>query len=129
MEIKTANDLYRFAREVCVRNNFVGEDKLFHGFILPRVVCKDGWSISIQAGRCMYSFPREDLADEYSAFELGYASQHEPLLDEWAETIWTLEENPRNMTDYTKCIFPFTPVEVIDAVLEKHGGIDHLGKD
>ena len=124
MEIKTANDLYRIAKEFCIRNMLVKEDSPFSKQIyLPRIACKDGWTVSIQAGSCCYSIPREDLAKEYAGFELGYPSEREPLLDRWAEDNRWDESSDLN---YTECIYPFTPVEVVDAVLEKHGGIDHV---
>jgi hypothetical protein len=118
MEIKTANDLYKFATKACIANSMMPVE-----FVrLPRIVCKDGYSVSIQAGSAFYSWPREDLADEYGAFELGYQSDREPSLDEWAEPDYSTGE-----IDYLRCIFPFVPVEVVDAVIEKHGGIDHVG--
>ena len=127
MEINTANDLYNVAKEICIgmtltKGEIIGYPPLLR---LPRVVCADGWSVSIQAGTCFYSTPRSDFASNYAAFELGYPSEREPLLDEWSEEN-RLDENAE--LDYTQSIYPFTPTEVVDAVLEKHGGIARLGK-
>lgn len=117
MKIETANELYRFAMKVCTANSMLPVE-----FIrLPRVVCADGYSVSIQAGSAFYSWPRENLAPEYGAFELGYQTEREPLLDEWAE-----EDFRTGEINYLECIFPFVPVEVVDEVLKKHGGIDHF---
>ena len=131
MEIKTVNDLYRIARDICAWNDFVGPSSRSwcHGFRLPRIVCADGFSVSCQAGANFYSMPREDLEDEYFAFELGYPSEREELLDEYTEhdpELWLLYE--KEPMDYTKQVYPYVPVEVVNAVIEKHGGIHHLGK-
>lgn len=121
MEIRTANDLYRVVKDIYLGTALVKPEMIR----LPRVTCEDGWSVSIQAGACFYSIPRSDLASDYAAFELGYPSERDPLLDEWAEVNW-LDENAE--LDYTQSIYPFTPVEVVDKVLEKHGGIARLGE-
>ena len=124
MEINTANDLYKFARDICEASGFVLMDEPIYSrpIMLPRVVCKDGFSVSVQAGKALYSWPREDLADYYTAFELGYPSEREPLLDDWCERGFS-EGEP----DYTRSVYPFVPCGIVDAVLEKHGGIDRLG--
>ncbi len=74
--------------------------------IRPRVVCADGYNVSIQAGYGIYSSPRAD-ADAYSAVELGFASHDEPELAACKEGT----------------IYPYVPVELVDKVLTKHGGI------
>ena len=80
----------------------------------PFVVCRDGYSVSIQAGQCHYSIPQRDGASLYSAVELGYPSVADSLIAEYAET-------PDNLTG---TIYGRVPVELVDQLLEKHGGIE-----
>lgn len=107
------NGLYKAIWSICKMN---GLDRMYFGegdIKMPRVECADGWNVSIQAGAFAYSIPREPGAEEYKAFELGYPSDWEPLLEEYAE-------DPSN---FTETIFPFTPTEVVEEILRKHGGI------
>ena len=78
----------------------------------PRVMCADGYSVSVQAGWGIYSTPRED-ADSYTHVELGYPSAQDAELIPYAQ-------NPGAPLD---TVYAYVPVEIVDAVLEKHGGI------
>lgn len=73
------------------------------------IMCQDGFVVSVQASRFHYCTPRENLpiGKQYEEFELGYPSEQEPLLDEYS-------------CDST--VFACVPAEVVDAVIEKHGG-------
>lgn len=76
--------------------------------VRPRALCKDGFSISIQANPFVYCTPRKSLlAGNYIAVELGFASRYEELLEEYQEGT----------------IYPYVPMEVVEKVIEKHGGI------
>lgn len=47
----------------------------------PRIVCKDGFSMSVQAGLYLYCTPRTDLSSgNYSAVEIGFPSEPEELV-------------------------------------------------
>ena len=87
---------------------------------LPHIICSDGFSMSVQVGYSLYSTPKK-LAKRYSAVEIGYPSDHEPLIEKYAEfTPFDENEEP----DYTDTVYPYVPVAVVDKVLKKHGGID-----
>jgi len=86
---------------------------------LPHIVCTDGFTMSVQVGYSLYSTPKK-VAKRYSAVEIGYPSDHEPLIEEYAEC-YTFEELDINFTD---TIYPYVPVKIVDKVLKKHGGID-----
>ena len=87
---------------------------------LPHIICADGFSMSVQVGYSLYSTPKK-IAKRYSAVEIGYPSDHEPLIEKWAEFApFDEDENP----DYTDTVYPYVPVGVVDKVLKKHGGID-----
>ena len=86
---------------------------------LPHIVCTDGFTMSVQVGYSLYSTPKK-VAKRYSNVEIGYPSEHEPLIEEYAEC-FTFEELD---IDFTDTIYPYVPVKIVDNVLEKHGGID-----
>jgi hypothetical protein len=81
----------------------------------PVTVCADGYEVSIQCSEHNYCQPRENILDvsEYSSFELGFPSQSDELLDEYAEDT----EDPLNT------IYPYVPREVVEALIAKHGDI------
>ena len=90
--------------------------KLWEGgynYTRPRVKCVDGFTISVQAGKGLYSDPRED-ADHYTEVELGFPSEVEESLTEYMEDY---RRDPR----FT--VYPYVPAEVVDKILLKHGGI------
>ena len=81
----------------------------------PRITCKDGFTISVQARDSAYCTPREDYpSTPYTHVECGYPSS-DPLtkdLREYAER-----------ANYTDTVYPYTPTEVVQAELDAHGGI------
>ena len=83
---------------------------------LPQIVCADGFKMSVQVGFSLYSIPKK-VAKRYSAVEIGFPSEHEPLIEEFAERV-------EDVTDYTDTVYPYVPVKIVDKVLKKHGGID-----
>ena len=86
---------------------------------LPHIVCTDGFRMSVQVGYSLYSEPKK-VAKRYSNVEIGYPSEHEPLIEEYAEC-FTFEELD---IDFTDTVYPYVPVKIVDKVLKKHGGID-----
>ena len=88
---------------------------------LPKIICVDGFEMSVQVGFSLYSTPKK-VAKRYSAVEIGFPSgfpsEHEPLIEEFAEG--SFDETP----DYTETVYPYVPVRIVDKVLKKHGGID-----
>ena len=78
-----------------------------------RVVCADGFSISIKAGAANYCSPRITGARQYSEVELGYPNKPCPFIYEYAE----------DKEDYTESIYPYVPAKIVDAMIRGHGGI------
>ena len=87
---------------------------------LPHIICADGFSMSVQVGYSLYSTPKK-IAKRYSAVEIGYPSDHEPLIEKWAEFA-PFDEDV--VPDYTDTVYPYVPVGGVDKVLKKHGGIN-----
>lgn len=81
--------------------------------IFPRIICADGFSMSVQGHYGAYSYPRDDFAEGYSEVEVGFPSALEELLMPYAE----LPETP------TETVYGFVPVELVETVIEKHGGL------
>lgn len=81
--------------------------------LTPMIVCADGFSMSVQASRSHYCSPREDSAIVYTSVEIGFPSHEEELILQYAEK----PESP------TESIYGYVPVEIIDKIIIKHGGI------
>ena len=82
--------------------------------MLPCVLCKDGFSVSIQASSTHYCSPRDYVAlDNYDSFELGFPSQKEDTIMEYAE----------NPDDPTNTVYGWVPRGIVTQLIEKHGGI------
>ena len=78
-----------------------------------QVVCADGFTMSVQAFDGGYCEPRMNGAEKYTSVEVGYPSEREELLMQWAEE----PDKP------TQTVYGYVPVEVVTNVLAKHGGI------
>lgn len=86
-------------------------------FIVPKVVCKDGFTMSVQHSSLHYCYPRVDFAErmghEFETYEVGYPSEKDDLLIFFAED----KDNP------TETVYPYVPAQVVEQVAEMHGGI------
>ena len=84
-----------------------------------RVVCRDGFSISIQASAFAYALPREDNPPNgYTHVECGYPSS-KPITSSLLAHAEITDEEPK----YTETIYGYVPIEVVQAELAAHGGI------
>ena len=95
----------------------------------PRVVCEDGFSMSVQATRGSYCEPRIDGADSYTSVEVGFPTEQCVVLREYAE-------NPRAGTTVTdhltgevietgqvQTVYGWIPVGLVRQVIANHGGM------
>ena len=78
-----------------------------------QIVCKDGFTMSVQANEGAYCSPRVNDAAKYTKVEVGFPSHREPLLMEWADN----SEKP------TDTVYGYVPAHRISLVCIKHGGI------
>lgn len=78
----------------------------------PRIVCKDGFSVSVQASDFTYCYPRHNEGP-WDEVELGFPSEIVPELLQYAE----------NKDEPTNSVYGYVPIEVVVKVLESHGGI------
>ena len=79
----------------------------------PPVICKDGFTMSVQASETHYSEPK-GFADEYSEVEIGFPSDMENLIMDYCE----------DHQDPCGTVYGYVPVKLVDRVIDKHGGID-----
>lgn len=80
--------------------------------VLPKIECADGFKMSVQASRTHYCTPRTDTGP-WSHVEVGFPTEREELLMEYVEDA----DRP------TSTVYGYVPVEVIVAVIDKHGGL------
>lgn len=79
---------------------------------LPWIECMDGFCMSVQVGPGVYSEP-SGIEKEYTHVEVGFPSVDESLLMQWIQ----------DPTHPTQTVYPYVPVEIVDNVINKHGGI------
>ena len=80
----------------------------------PKIVCTDGFKMSVQGHEMTYSIPKK-VATEFEAMEIGFPSQQEDLIMEF---IVPPGDKP------TQSVYGFIPIDLIEQIIEKHGGID-----
>lgn len=78
----------------------------------PRLYCNDGFSISVQASEFRECYPQLNGVQDYESVELGYPSSEDELINEYAEGV-----------DYTETVYGYVPIEVVEKLIKKHGGI------
>ena len=83
--------------------------------IRERIICMDGFSMSVQASTTAYCSPRADSAKAYGAVEVAYPSQPEDLLEP--------HRDGDDGDDPTQAIYPYTPAAMVLQVIAKHGGM------
>lgn len=77
-----------------------------------RVVCTDGFTVSIQANETSYCSPRVNSAARYEAVELGFPSAADDLITGWAE----------DQSKPCDTVYGYVPVSVVNLLIAKHGG-------
>jgi hypothetical protein len=78
----------------------------------PPIYCADGFKLSVQASHNRCSTPK-NLKGPYTYVEVGFPSEVEPLILEWANE----KDSP------TDTIYPYVPTDVVLAVINNHGGV------
>ena len=78
-----------------------------------KVVCADGFTMSVQAHAGAYCIPRMTGAPVYREVEVGFPNMEESILMPWAEEA----HRP------TDTVYGFVPVGIVTNVIAKHGGM------
>lgn len=107
-----------------------GESQTFLGgdfLVRPPVICNDGFSISIQASSAHYCTPRKLLSTGlYKSVEIMYFVSEVPNY-ECMDDYKLLQEHGSwegPSIDGTGEVFGYVPIEVIQKVIDLHGGIN-----
>ena len=82
-------------------------------FINKKVVCADGFEMSVQANEGAYCEPRLNKQEKYNLVEIGFPSEEESLIMPWVE----------DKSKPTDTVYGFVPVDIVTSVIVKHGGI------
>jgi hypothetical protein len=77
-----------------------------------RITCKDGFSVSIQASARHYCRPRTDEGP-WTHVELGFPNQCDPMIEPYAE----------DADDPLHTVYPCVPIDLVERLVESHGGI------
>lgn len=80
--------------------------------VTPRIVCADGFSLSVQAGDGLYCSPRNNDGDWHQV-EVGYPSERAEPLMPYVED----EVAP------TETVYGYVPIETVAQVIADHGGV------
>jgi len=97
---------------------------------LPRVVCKDGFNMSVQASETHYCSPRDSVGP-WDEVEVGYPSARpEPFeptyivglarATGWAQFMECWPED----VDPTQTVYGYVPLALVEYTIKLHGGLD-----
>lgn len=81
--------------------------------VRPRIICNDGFSMSVQGSKGHYCSPRQ-MQDWYTKMEIGYPSLAVEDLMQYAE----------DSDSSTQTVYGYVPCLIIENIIFNHGGID-----
>lgn len=88
----------------------------------PRIMFNDGYSVSIQADDACYCDPRINVKNYecpvYREVELGFPNKEDDIINEYAES-----------DDYTETVYGYVPVEIVNELIKKHGGVFYYDEE
>lgn len=92
----------------------IGDSGFHHKVMMPRLICEDGTTLSVQASAAHYCSPQNN-SGPYKAVEVGYPSVAPPLAwEQYAEDGGTP----------TVTAYGYVPLELVSFYIASHGGID-----
>lgn len=104
----------RTVKEYIIDSRAESSDRFF---IVPPVVCRDGFHMSVQHSSYHYCHPQFDFAErkglEFVSYEVGYPSEKVDILMPFAE-------NPEQPTS---TVYAYVPAQIVEQVVEMHGGL------
>jgi hypothetical protein len=81
--------------------------------LAKRIVCSDGFNLSVQATHGAYCTPRQNIGPWWEV-EVGFPSAKPDLIMEYAED----SDRP------TDTVYGYVPIELVQQLIEQHGGPD-----
>ncbi len=97
------------------------QDYLSHkptGYLHDPVLCVDGFRVSVQASNGHYCEPRKNTGP-WSQVELGYPS---------ADPGGVIRAHAEDPAPPTETVYPYVPIELVEALIAQHGGIVQVEK-
>ena len=108
--------------------------KGYYGFyekVRPHITCKDGFNVSVQAGLFGGWYDSIEVSHglgsgyvHFNEVELGFPNMEDDLIKEYAEEATKEGPDGEDVQDYLHTVYPYVPIEVVEKLIEKHGGID-----
>ena len=92
---------------------------MFERRYFERVVCADGFSVSVQANEHNYCTPRNSVGP-WSSVECGFPTAKDPVLEKWAEDP---DAEVCKETGHVQTVYGWVPSQVILKIIESHGGM------
>ena len=100
-----------------VNEYLLGHRKEYEPYwIAPRIICKDGFSMSVQVHQGVYCSPRDGFGPVWAMAEIGFPSA-KPSAE-----VMAYIDSPKD--DPTDTVYRYVPMELIDRLVAEHGGID-----
>ena len=81
-----------------------------------RVVCADGFSMSVQASEFNYCSPRSDVGP-WASVEVGFPSEREPAPEKYAE-----DPSAEIKDGKVQTVYGWVPMSTIKDIVQSHGG-------
>lgn len=81
--------------------------------LIPKIICVDGFKISVQASGYHSCEPKQNNAKKYYLVECGFPSEK-------CEELAPYIEDPMYPTE---TVYSYVPVEVVENIVNSHGGI------
>lgn len=79
----------------------------------PRIICKNGFSMSVQGSAYHYCFPKS-LQKYYDSMEIGFPTKRINKLLQYRD----------GSGNATESVYAYVPCELIETIIKKNGGID-----
>lgn len=79
----------------------------------PRIICADGFSLSVQANHGAYRLPRTNIA-RWTHVEVGFPSAKPEEFFQYAE----------DDEDFTGTVYGYVPIELVEECIKNHGGME-----
>lgn len=93
-------------------NTYIKNNREADGMLVKRITCLDGFSLSVQACLATYSSPQDNVGP-YTEVEVGFHSEEPELILAYADDI----DRP------TETVFGHVPIEIVEEIINLHGGI------
>ena len=109
------NEKYLMGRKL-TQHDIVRGCNFLTPLVIPKIVCKDGFAVSVQASEGHYATPRNNEGP-WCEVELGYPTDGDVRLTEY------MDGDP-DRVDPSDTVYGYVPLNIVLEVFEDHGGID-----